>query len=393
MAATKRDYYEVLGIDRRAPAEEIKKAYRKLAIKYHPDKNPGDQAAEEKFKELTEAYEILSDPEKRNRYDQLGHKAFGPGSGGFGGAGGGFGGVDLEEALRTFMGAFGGGGSVFDDFFGGGARGGAEPSNRGADLRFDLEIDFEEAAFGSERTVTLPINVACEICGGSGAAKDSKQETCRRCRGKGMLVSSTGFFQMRQSCPNCGGTGQVIGSPCTACRGAGRVKERKTLNLKIPAGVETGSRLRLAGKGEGGIRGGPAGDLYVVIHVREHELFKRQDNDTFCDFAIPIDVAALGGEVEIPTVHGYAKLKIPPGTESGAVFRLRGKGLATPHHSGVGDQHVRVRVETPKKPSRAMKDLLQSFRSASGDSHYPDSKRLRKMAEEFYRRKAALQGK
>jgi molecular chaperone DnaJ len=392
MATTKRDYYEVLGIDRQASADDIKKAYRKLAVKYHPDKNPGDQAAEEKFKELTEAYEVLSDGEKRSRYDQFGHKAFGAGAGGFGG-GGGFGGVDLEEALRTFMGAFGGGGgSIFDDFFGGGGRtGGAESSNRGADLRFDLEIDFEEAAFGSERSVTLPINVACEDCGGTGASKNSKQEVCSRCQGKGMLVSSTGFFQMRQTCPHCGGTGRVISNPCATCHGAGRVKERKTLNLKIPPGVETGSRLRLAGKGEGGVRGGPAGDLYVVIHVREHELFKRQDEDIFCDFAISIDVAAMGGEVEIPTIHGFAKLKIPPGTESGAVFRLRGKGLATPHHVGTGDQHVRIRVETPKKLSRAMKDLLLSFREASGEASYPDRKRLRKMAEEFYRRKAALQ--
>jgi molecular chaperone DnaJ len=391
MAATKPDYYDVLGVSRSASGDEIKKAYRKLAVQFHPDKNPGNHEAEEKFKEITEAYEILSDEEKRRRYDQFGHQAFGPGSGGFGR--GGFGGIDLEEALRTFMGAFGGsGGSIFDDFFGGGARGGPQVSNRGSDLRFDLEIDFAEAAFGSERSVTLPINESCGDCHGTGADASSRVETCRRCGGKGILVSSTGFFQMRQTCGTCGGTGQTIANPCAGCGGTGLRKIRKTLNLKIPAGVETGSRLRLAGKGEGGVRGGPAGDLYVVIHVREHALFKRQDEDVFCELAIPMEIAALGGEIEVPTVHGFAKLKIPPGTDSGAVFRLRGKGLSTPHHSRVGDQHVRIRVETPKKLSRKMKELLQSLASTSSDANYPDQKTARRIAEEFYHQKDTLAG-
>ena len=388
MSPGKRDYYEVLGISRTATPDEIKKAYRKLAIKYHPDKNPGNKEAEESFKEATEAYEVLSDAEKRSRYDQFGHQAFAPGQGGFGG---GFGGVDLEDALRTFMGAFGGGGgSIFDDFFGGHPRGGGEMSNRGSDLRFDLEIDFEESAFGSERTVTLPIHEACPNCGGTGADAGSRRQTCSRCGGKGSLISSTGFFQMRQTCPVCGGTGQVVINPCTACHGLGRVKQRKTITLKIPPGVETGSRLRLAGKGEGGLRGGPAGDLYVVIHVREHPLFKRRDEDIFCEYPVPLHVIALGGEIEVPTIHGFAKLKIPPGTKSGAIFRLRGKGLAGPHHDRTGDQHVMVTVETPKRLGPRPKKIMREFADATDETNYPELRRLHEIAEEFYRHKAQI---
>jgi len=388
MSKTKRDYYEVLGVERGSTPEEIKKAYRKLAVKYHPDKNPGDKDAEEHFKEITEAYEILNDTEKRGQYDRFGHQAFGPGRGG---AGGGFGGVDLEEALRTFMGAFGGGGgSIFDDFFGGHQRSSGEMSNRGSDLRYDMEIDFEESAFGAEKTVTLPIHEACSACNGSGADSHSSRQSCKRCKGQGTLVSSTGFFQMRQTCPNCGGTGKVILNPCATCHGAGRVKERKTITLKIPAGVETGSRLRLTGKGEGGLRGGPSGDLYVVIHVKEHPLFKRNDEDIYCEYPVPLHVVALGGEIEVPTIHGFAKLKIPAGTTSGTVFRLRGKGIGGPHHGRPGDQHVMVVVETPKKLSGKQKRAMRDFAELSDDDNYPEHRRLHHIADKFYQHKEAI---
>lgn len=387
MATQKRDYYDVLGVDRGASAEDIKKAYRKLAVKYHPDKNPGDKEAEESFKEISEAYEVLADPAKKQRYDQFGHQAFGPGTGGgAGGFGGGFGGIDLEEALRTFMGAFGGGGSIFDDFFGmGGSRGGQrEAANRGSDLRYDLEIGFEDAAFGAQHTLALPIMEACASCQGTGAAPDSKMQACSRCGGHGVIQTSTGFFQMRQTCDACGGAGRVNSTPCTACRGAGRVKERKTITLKIPPGVETGSRLRLAGKGEGGIRGGPSGDLYVVIHVKEHEFFKRQDIDVFCEMPIGIHVAALGGEVQVPTIHGYAKLKVPSGTQGGALFRLRGKGLPDPHGGRPGDQHVSVMVEIPERLNGSQKRMLQQFSESTGDTNYAKARRVRKIAEKFF---------
>jgi molecular chaperone DnaJ len=396
MATTKRDYYELLGVDRNASDDEIKKAYRKLAVQFHPDKNPGDHEAEEKFKEITEAYEVLNDSSKRERYDQFGHQAFAPGAGGGGGQGG-FGGIDLEEALRTFMGTSGsgGGGSVFDDFFGGGGgrQSGADMATGGADLRFDLEVEFEEAAFGSERTVTLPINDTCEECQGAGAAKGSQRETCLQCKGSGMIVSSSGFFQMRQSCSVCGGTGQVVRNQCGICGGSGRIKTRKTLTLKIPAGVETGSRLRLAGKGEGGVRGGPSGDLYVVIHAKEHELFERHDEDVYCVIFIPFHLSALGGEVEVPTIHGMAKLKIPPGSESGSTFRLKGKGLSSLHGGRPGDQHVQVQAETPKKLNSKQKAALRAFSDSLSGSNHPKQERLQKVASKFYEHKASMDKK
>ncbi|MBP7830969.1 MAG: molecular chaperone DnaJ [Kiritimatiellae bacterium] len=388
MPPAKRDYYEVLGVARGASADEIKKAYRKLAVQFHPDKNPGNVEAEEQFKEISEAYEILSDPEKRPRYDQFGHRAFGPGAGG----GFGFGGIDLEEALRTFMGAFGGGGSIFDNFFGGG-RGRAEAggAERGNDLRFDLEIDFEEAVLGSERELTLPILQECGACKGTGAAPGSKRETCRRCNGMGVTVASNGFFQIRQTCPACGGTGETVSQPCRECRGEGRVKGRSALSLKIPAGVETGSRLRLAGKGEGGVRGGAPGDLYVVLHVKPHELFQRRDEDIFVEWPIPYDVAALGGEVEVPTLHGYVPLKIPAGTQSGTLFRLKGKGVTGGHLLRGGDQHVRVVIEPPARLSGKQKDLLRQLAESFEGENHPQTARLRKLAEIFYERKRILE--
>ncbi len=396
MAAAKRDYYEVLGVARGAAADEIKKAYRKLAVQFHPDKNPGNKEAEEKFKEISEAYEVLSDADKRQRYDQFGHAGVGAGGGGgpagFGGAGG-FGGIDLEEALRTFMGAMGGsgggGGSIFENFFGEGGRS-RDASSRGSDLRFDLEIDFEEAVFGSQREITLSIMDECTDCKGSGAEPGSKRETCRRCNGAGMVISGGGFFQVRQTCPSCGGAGETISKPCRACRGEGRVKGRRTIQLKIPAGVETGSRLRLAGKGEGGARGGSAGDLYVVLHVKAHEFFQRRGEDIFCDMPVPFHLAALGGEIEVPTLNGYASLKVPAGTESGTVFRLRGKGVTSLQGYGAGDQHVRVVVDTPDKLSSRQRDLLRQFGETLDEGNHPRVRQVRRLADEFYRHKQEM---
>ncbi len=392
MPTQKRDYYEVLGISKGAGDDEIKKAYRKLAVKYHPDKNPGNVEAEERFKEATEAYEILRDPQKRQKYDQFGHQAFAPGSGGF--SGGGFQGIDLEEALRTFMGAFGGGGggrggSIFDDFFGGGRSERSAP-NRGNDLRFDLEVDFEEAVFGSQRDLTFNVMDECKKCRGSGAADGAKPEVCPRCKGTGETISSNGFFHIRQPCNQCGGSGKIMSNPCRECRGAGRSKARRTITLKIPAGVETGSRLRVAGKGESGVRGGPAGDLYVVLHVREHELFKRRDEDIFIELPIPYPVAALGGELEVPTIHGHAKLKIPPGTESGKVFRMRGRGLKGPGTFGNGDQHCVAKVETPERLGSKQRKALEEYARLLSDSNHPESERMQQRAKEFYRRRDTL---
>jgi molecular chaperone DnaJ len=386
MAAAKRDYYEVLGVARDATPDDLKKAYRTFALKYHPDRNPGNVEAEEKFKEISEAYEVLSDPQKRPLYDQYGHQAFAPGgAAGFGGFG-----IDLEEALRTFMGAFGGGGSIFEDFFGGRRERGHEPS-RGADLRFDLEIDFEEAVFGSHREMDLPIMDNCPSCKGTGAEAGSKLESCRRCGGRGILVSSNGFFQVRQTCPACAGAGETITKPCRECRGEGRVRSRRSLSLKIPPGVETGSRLRLAGKGEPGPRGGAAGDLYVVLHVHPHAFFQRRDEDIFVEMPVPFHVAALGGDVDVPTLHGYVTLRVPPGTESGTVFRLRGKGIRGAHGLRNGDQHVRVTVEVPSRLGDRQRAALRALGDSLEDIHHPNARKVRDLAEEFYAHKRAIE--
>ncbi|MBN1674144.1 MAG: molecular chaperone DnaJ [Kiritimatiellae bacterium] len=388
--ASKQDYYEVLGVAKSATADEIKKAYRKLAMKYHPDKNAGDKEAEAKFKEISEAYEVLSDAQKRRQYDQFGHdglkSAFGPGGFDFARDFTHF--SDLEDILGSLF----GGGGIFDEFFGGGARRrrSATAPRRGADLRFDLEIEFEEAVFGSEREVTLPVNDPCADCSGTGVTPGSRKETCKHCGGRGVIVSSSGFFQVRQTCPVCSGTGEVIASPCRKCHGTGKVKTRRRLTLRIPPGVETGSRLRLGGKGEAGERGGPAGDLYVQLHVRPHDLFQRRGDDLFCEIPVPVEMAALGGEVQVPTIDGYAKLKLAPGTENGKIFRLRGKGMSSAHSYGKGDQLVQVLVEVPVRLNAAQKKLLAEFQKAQSDDNYPTASRFKKRVEAFFDRKKEM---
>jgi len=393
MPSQKKDYYVLLGLPKGASADEIKKAYRKLAIKYHPDKNPGDKAAEEHFKEVSEAYEVLSDTNKRQQYDQFGHAAFGAGRGGGGFGGGGFGGIDLEEALRTFMGASGGGGgSIFENFFGGGGGQTRNPNapQQGADLRFDLDIDFEEAVLGSHREIRINVNETCTACKGSAAEPGSGKRTCKDCGGAGQVVTGEGFVQFRQTCPTCRGAGEVISKPCSACHGQGLIRNKRTIDIKIPAGVETGSRLRVAGRGEGGRRGGPAGDLYIVLHVREHEFFKRNDLDIICEVPLPFQTAMLGGEVQVPTIHGNATLKIQAGTESGKIFRMRGKGISNARY-GTGDQHIVVQIEIPQGLSGKEKKKLQEAAAILSDKHFPLTQKMRKAAETFYAHKKALE--
>jgi len=387
-AVIDRDYYEILGVSRDASEEDIKKAYRRLALKYHPDRNPGDKEAEGKFKEITEAYEVLSDPRKRSQYDRFGRRVFT--SGGAAAAAGTAGlGLDLDEALRVFMEAFGGSGSIFDDFFGMGAgtRTRRAP-DRGVDLRLDLEVDFEEAALGSEREVSYSVLQECAACGGSGAAPGTRPRVCPNCRGSGVEVRGNGFIHIRQTCSVCGGSGRVVGSPCPRCGGEGRVQARRTIKVQIPPGVETGSRLRVRRAGEGGRHGAPPGDLFVVIHVRPHDLFERHDLHTFCEVPVPFHIAALGGEIRVPTIHGYTRLKIPAGTQSGRMFRLRGMGI---HADGrKGDHHVRVQVAVPDRLTSEQQRLLAQFKSSFRESQISRLDETYRKAEAFYQRKKAL---
>ena len=363
----KEDYYKVLGVAKTASKDEIKKAYRKMAVKYHPDKNPGDTSAEEQFKLATEAYEVLSDENKRRQYDQFGHAAFGPGRGGGGG-----------------------GGTIFENFFGG-AAGAGGGSNRGADLRFDLEIDFEEAVFGSKRDLSFTVNVECDVCDGGGAAPGSKKETCGTCKGAGQVISSNGLFHMRQTCPDCGGAGQVISNPCKHCGGTGQKRGKRSITVRIPPGVETGSRLRVQGKGEGGVQGGSAGDLYVIMHVRKHSIFERHDLDLLVELPVPMHVAMLGGEVRVPTLEGSSRIKIPAGTQSGRMLRLKNKGVKDPRGFGHGDLHVRVRVEVPVKLSGKAKKAVQELEGVIGPDNYQDARAFDTQAEEFARRREELE--
>jgi molecular chaperone DnaJ len=381
MATTnKRDYYEVLGVRRNATAEEVKRAYRRLAVKFHPDKNPGDPEAEEKFKELGEAYDVLIDPEKRAAYDRFGHAAFAPGGAGFGRE------VfhDPFEIFREVFGGGGFGGGIFETFFGGGgAR--AEEQRRGSDLRYDMEIKLEEAAFGADKQIEVQKLDTCDNCRGTGAEPGSRRISCPTCGGRGQVVSSRGFFHISQTCPRCHGAGQVIETPCRKCRGEGRVEKLSRIKLRIPAGIREGTRLRSAGNGEAGIGGGPAGDLYVVVHIKPHKVFQREGDDLYCEVPIPFSVAALGGEVDVPTLQGRAHLKVPPGTQSGQLFRLRGKGIVNVDRRGHGDLFARVIVEVPSRLNAQQRRKLEEFAALCGDENTPMRKSFFERAKEFFK--------
>ncbi len=364
---SKRDFYEILGLERNASEGDIKKAYRRAAQKFHPDRNPDNAEAEEKFKEAKEAYEILSNPQKRAAYDQFGHAGVDP-SAGAGGAGFGGGGANFSDIF----------GDVFGDIFGGGGgRGpGGQRVYRGADLRYNLDLGLEEAVAGTTVKIRVPTMVACKSCDGSGAKKGTSPVTCTTCGGRGQVRIQQGFFSLQQTCPHCQGTGQMIKDPCGTCHGQGRVKEQKTLSVKIPAGVDTGDRIRLAGEGEAGENGGPPGDLYVQINVREHPIFTREENNLHCEVPISFVTAALGGELEVPTLNGRVNLKIPTETQTGKTFRLRGKGVTSVHGGGVGDLLCKVVVETPVNLSRKQKELLEELQKSmeEGDGkHSPRS--------------------
>ena len=355
----KRDYYEVLGVPRGASEADVKKAYRRLAMKHHPDRNAGDDAAEEKFKEASEAYEVLSDQEKRERYDRFGH------AGVDGASGGGFGAGGFTDIGDIF-------GEVFGDIFSGGR--GRRGSRRGRDLEYTLDLTLEQAVRGDSVEIRVPTLAACGDCGGSGAKAGTSPSTCPECDGRGQVRVSQGFFSLQQTCPRCRGAGRVIRDPCPACHGRGRVEQRKTLAVKVPAGVDNGDRVRLSGEGEAGGQGAPAGDLYVQMRVREHPIFSREDTDLYCDVPLSFADAALGGEIDVPTLDGRVKVKVPPETQTGKMFRLRGRGAPAVRGGPTGDLLCRVVVETPVHLSEKQKDILREFKAsleANGTRHSP----------------------
>src|SRR5437870_4628171 len=368
MATTnKRDYYEVLGVGRSATEEEVKRAYRKLAVQFHPDKNPDDPHAEEKFKELGEAYDVLMDPDKRAAYDRFGHAAFAPGGVGFGR--GAF--HDPFEIFREVFGGGGFGGGIFETFFGGGGGARTEDRRRGSDLRYDMEIKLEEAAFGAEKQIEIEKLDTCDKCQGSGAEPGSRKISCPTCGGRGQVVSSRGFFHISQTCPRCHGTGEIIEKPCQKCRGEGRVEKLTRVKLKIPAGIREGTRLRSLGNGEAGIGGGPPGDLYVVIHIKEHKIFQREGDDLYCEVPIPFSSAALGGEIDVPTLEGKAHLKVPAGTQSAQMFKMRGKGIVNVNSRGHGDLFARLIVEVPSRLNAEQRRKLEEFAALCGEENTP----------------------
>jgi len=379
-----RDYYEVLGVERSASADDIKKAYRKLALKYHPDKNPDNKDAEEKFKEASLAYEVLSDANKRGQYDRLGHENYTrrrTGNGGGAGAN--------VDPFDIFSQVFGGGGGVFDSFeslFGGGGGGQRTRSaaRGGADLRYDMVIEFEEAVFGADKQIDIPRAETCEHCKGNGCEPGTNRKRCQTCNGTGQVTMAQGFFNIRQQCPHCHGAGETVEQPCRQCHGEGRQQRRKRIQLHIPAGVDTGSRLRVAGEGEAGIRGGPRGDLYVVLQVSEHEIFQREGVDLFCEIPIAFTTAALGGTVQCPTLSGTAELKVPAGTQSGTVMRLKGKGVPSLRGTGRGDQHVRLAVEIPTNLTAEQRLKLEEFANLTDDGSYPGLRKFLRRAKRFF---------
>jgi molecular chaperone DnaJ len=367
----KRDYYEVLGVQKNVNPQDLKSAFRKVALQYHPDRNPGNQEAEEKFKEASEAYEVLSDPERRARYDKFGHAGAGGGAGfeGFGG----FQGVNINDIF----------GDIFGEIFGGG-RGRGRGPGRGADLRYNLEISFEEAAFGCRPKVPIPRPKKCETCSGSGSKSGMPPRPCTTCGGAGEVRFTQGFFAVSRTCGDCNGTGAMIPDPCGKCRGSGKVPSEEVIEVNIPAGVDNGTRVRLTGMGEPGDRGGQAGDLYVTVIVREHPLFQREDYEVFCEVPISFTQAALGAKIDVPTLDGKVKMTIPSGTQSGKVFRLKGKGIPHLHSQQRGDQHVRVIVETPTELSSKQRELLEKFAELSGEESHPQSKSFFDKVKELF---------
>lgn len=377
--ATKRDFYEVLEVPKNATDDEIKKAYRKMAMKYHPDRNPDNKASEEKFKEAKEAYEALSDPQKKAAYDQYGHAGIDPSMGGFGGAG--------AQGFGGFADAFG---DIFGDIFGaGGARGGrAGPQVfKGGDLRYSMEISLEEAARGHETQIRIPGWTSCDLCTGTGAEPGSKVETCSTCGGQGQVRVSQGFFSMQQTCPKCRGNGQFIAKPCKKCHGEGQTKQQKTLEVKIPAGIEDGMRIRLSGHGEPGINQGPAGDLYVEVHIKPHPVFERDGDDLHFQMPISYATACLGGEVQVPTLAGKASFEVAEGTQTGRTYRLRGKGIKGIRSSVAGDLYVHVQIETPVKLNDQQRKLIQDLeKSLQADSrkHNPQERGWIDRVKDFF---------
>ncbi len=372
--SNKRDYYEVLGIERGASEEEVKRAYRRLAVKFHPDKNPDDPQAEEKFKELGEAYDVLMDVDKRAAYDRFGHAAFAQGGrGGF---------HDPFDIFREVFG--GGGGGIFETFFGGGA-GRAEDRQRGSDLRYDMQITLEEAAFGVEKEIEVRKLDTCDKCNGSGAESSSRTINCPTCGGRGQVISARGFFQVSQTCPRCHGMGQIVDRPCLKCDGEGRIEKASRIKLKIPAGIGNGSRLRSSRNGEAGVRGGPPGDLYVVLHIKEHPVFQRDEDNLYCEVPISFALAALGGEIPVPTLEGKANLRIPAGTQSGQIFKLRGKGIVNIEGRGRGDLMARLVVEVPTHLNAEQRRKLEEFAALCGDDNTPMHRRFFERARDFFR--------
>jgi len=379
----KRDYYETLGVQKGASDEEIKKAYRKMAIKYHPDKNPGDKQAEESFKELGHAYEVLSDPQKRAAYDQYGHDAFDPRArarGGGGPAGAGF--HDPFDIFREVFGGGGGGGSIFENLFGG-----QDPTGpqRGDDLRYDMQITLEEAALGCEKEISVTKLDKCESCSGSGAEAGSKLKGCTTCGGRGQVLTSRGIFSIAQTCPHCKGQGRILEKPCKNCHGEGKHQRTSKIKLRIPAGVEGGSRLRSQGNGEAGSRGGPAGDLYVFLQVKHHEIFSREGDDLLCEVPVSFIQATLGAEIEVPTLEGRATIKIPTGTQPGTLLRLKGRGVKNLQGYGQGDLMVRVQVEVPTHLNSAQKAKLAEFGALCDGKEAPLAQSFFEKAKKFFK--------